>query len=587
MVPPGQPELGSIAMHSLNRVHGTLAAAIAALLSTGTARADIDDLVPLNLPMTFSGSYLAGRSADIAKDIGTAVAFYDDAIEIDPENPMLVERLQLLSLATGDFEQGFPLSEEILDTDQSNAVARLALAVRAFGKADYAGAQEQLAAVAAGPLPDLIAGLVTAWAQFGEGNVDQALETIDGLSGPSWYASFKDLHAALIQDAAGRAKDAVDTITRAYEYDQTLSVVLAYARINARAGMTDDAVNALRATGEAAPMDPTVTDLLAQIEAGSEIAPVAADAQQGAAQVLFNLGAALSTDEGPEQPAAYLALAGFLDPALTEVKRQLGRVYAAAGRCEDAIPIFEAIPADNILRHDADMQIGTCLATLDRTDEAVAYLQRAVESNPGDVEAATELGNVYRWAERYPEAAVAYTAAIDALGEPTAADWRTFYFRGVSYVFADDWGSAEADFERALELSPNQPDVLNFLGYSWVDMGLHLDRAVDMIRTAVELRPRSGYIVDSLGWAYFQLGRYDEAVTALEHALELESSDSTLFDHLGDAYWMVGRKREAMFQWAHARDYNPDASALDRILLKLEVGLDKANLQLSADSPPG
>ena len=149
--------------------------------------------------------------------------------------------------------------------------------------------------------------------------------------------------------------------------------------------------------------------------------------------------------------------------------------------------------------------------------------------------------------------------AFEQSKKPATAIWPLYYFRGISYERQNQWPPAEADFKHALDLYPDQPLVMNYLGYSWVDQGVHLDQAFPMLRRAVELRPTDGYIVDSLGWADYKLGHYDEAVKKLERAVDLKPGDPVIQDHLGDAYWQVGRKLEAHFQWNHARDLDPPA----------------------------
>jgi len=183
---------------------------------------------------------------------------------------------------------------------------------------------------------------------------------------------------------------------------------------------------------------------------------------------------------------------------------------------------------------------------------------------------------VLRSNDLFAEAVTAYTGGIDTLTRPDRRHWVLYYQRGICYERLKQWPQAEADFRKALELQPQQPLVLNYLGYSLVDMGKNLDEGLSMIRKAVELRPTDGYIVDSLGWAYYKLGRYEEAVTELERAVEMLPDDPVINDHLGDAYWRVGRRLEAKFQWAHARDMKPEATALAEIQAKLANGLPPA-----------
>ena len=139
-----------------------------------------------------------------------------------------------------------------------------------------------------------------------------------------------------------------------------------------------------------------------------------------------------------------------------------------------------------------------------------------------------------------------------------------------------DWDQAEADFRNALKLNPDQPLVLNYLGYSLVEFGLKLPEAQAMIERAVASRPNDGYITDSLGWVLYRLGKFDEAVDPMERAVQLVSNDPIINDHLGDVYWMVGRKREAEFQWRRALSFKPEEKDAERIRLKLDLGLDTA-----------
>jgi Flp pilus assembly protein TadD len=161
------------------------------------------------------------------------------------------------------------------------------------------------------------------------------------------------------------------------------------------------------------------------------------------------------------------------------------------------------------------------------------------------------------------------------LGVDRPGSWRYLYTRGISLERASRWPEAEVDFLAALELNPGQPQILNYLGYSWVDQGLHLDRALKMIEEAIEWDPSNGLVVDSLGWAFYRLGRMDEAVTVLEHAVQLQPNSSDVNDHLGDAYWQVGRQREARFQWRIAVAVDKDGKIAQAAQVKLAEGLIK------------
>lgn len=544
------------------------------------------------LPPSFSGSYLAGRSADRAHDINAAVGFYSRAVQAQPDNPPLLERLLLLSLATGATDRSFALAGDLLKTDGSNPAARLSLAVRDLRQGKSDDALGEFGKIGPTELATLTSGLAEAWIQFGQGKVVVALKTIAALSGPDWYGVFKDYHTALILDAAGRTDEAVAAIGKAYDDDSSaLRVVVSYARILARAGKKADAIDALTRLGGDKPTHPELKYLLADINAGKKLPPLATTAATGVAEALYGIGSAIGTDDGPELPAAYLRLAAYLNPASPLTTVALGDVFQAVGRCEDAVAIYNSVPLSARIRRNVDLQTGVCLETLDKRDRAAKHFKRVLAADPDDADAALELGNNYRAQNHFPEAVAAYTRAIKALGaddQSAATDgsatksgpspnWLVFYYRGVSLEQSKHWPEAEADLKRAVALNPNQASVLNYLGYSWIDRGQNLDQALAMIQAAVKLKPNDGYIVDSLGWAYYKLGRYDDAVATMETAVQLSGGDATINDHLGDVYWTVGRKREAVFQWTYARDSSPDKDLLAKIMVKLKDGLSPAS----------
>ena len=232
---------------------------------------------------------------------------------------------------------------------------------------------------------------------------------------------------------------------------------------------------------------------------------------------------------------------------------------------EQAIAAYKQVPENSSFREDADIQIALLLDEMGKTDEAMQRMSAIVAARPNDVEALSSLAGLQRAAKKYAEAAATYDRAIAAVGVPQRDNWTLFYFRGICFERDKQWPKAEADFKKALELYPDQPLVLNYLGYSWVDQGVNLEEAFKMLRRAVELQPNDGYIVDSLGWAHFKLGQYIEAAETLERAIALKPADPVLNDHLGDAYWRVNRRLEAHFQWNHARDMGPDPDDLPGI----------------------
>lgn len=536
--------------------------------------AETGDITAGPFPSSLAGSYLAGRSADRARDLSSAATYYTTALANDPDNPLLLERVLILHMANGSIDTARNYAEQLIAIDPRNPVARLLRSVDAIERGALAEAEMEAAETALTPLSVVTTGLLGAWAAFGQGKTDEALERIAELTGPSWYRVFKDYHTALIADLAGREDLAIDTITTAYRNDGgALRIVEAHARILTRAGRRDEALESLRGFLAVQPNNPVIGGLLETLESGAEPAPMVASSVDGAAEALYGLGTIIGNSDGAELPAAYLRLALHLAPNSDLALLSLGEVLVAAERCNEGIKVYDQIPAESHLRRNADIQTGFCLDILDRHDEAVERLQALVDAEPGDVSAVMALGNILRGRERFAESAKVLTTGIDTLDRIDDSHWRLFYYRGIAHERSKMWEESEADLKLALELNPDQPDVLNYLGYTWVDMGVNLEEGLAMIRLAVEQQPNNGFIVDSLGWAYYKLGRYEEAVAQLERAVELRPEDPVLNDHLGDAYWKVGRKLEATFQWSHARDLDPDPQNLEKIVQKLESGM--------------
>jgi len=425
-----------------------------------------------------------------------------------------------------------------------------------------------------GPIADLTATLIGAWTLTAGGDFKSAVANIDKLQGPDWYAAFKDLHAGLMLDLAGQRRDAGARLKRAYEQDKNaLRTVDAYARWLARNGDRKKALEIYAEFEKLLPNHPLVDAVVAEVEATRQPVALVRSAQAGAAEVLFGLGSALGRQGGEDIALVYLNLALYLDPDHPLVLLSLGDLYETLKKPERAIETFARLPAGSPLKRSAEIQRALNLDQLERTDEARERLTSLAQKYPGDLETLTALGNVLRARKHYTDAIDVYSKAVAIVKGPARQHWTLFYFRGICYERAKQWALAEKDFQKALELNPDQPQVLNYLGYSWVDQGINLDPGLEMSKKAVDLRPKDGDLVDSLGWAYYRLARYDEAVKELERAIELRPEDPTINDHLGDAYWKVGRELEARFQWSHARDLKPEPEDLVKIEAKLKEGL--------------
>ena len=538
--------------------------------------------------LSMSGSYLAARHAGTQRDAAAAAAYYRAALRNDPKNNELLQRAFLSVLAEGDVEEATRLAEQVAAVDRNDRIARLVLGVKALKQKKYQAAKQNLAQSVRGPITDLAATLLAAWATQGAGESKAAIESIDKLQGADWYALFKDLHAGLILDLSGAKKEAGKRFDRAHKLDSTaLRIVESYGSWLSRNGSRDEALKVYKAFDAQLPRHPLIVEAMDALNKGKTLPPLVDSAQAGAAEVLYGLGAALGRRGGEDLGLVYLQLALYLAPNQPLALLSLADLYEQVKNPQLAIKMYERVPTSSPLRRNAEIQLATNLDTLERTDEAKERLNKLIASHADDQEAIMALGNILRARKAFNECAAVYSKGIANISNPEKPHWLIFYFRGICNERDKKWDAAEVDLKQALKLYPDQPHVLNYLGYSWIDQGVNLDEGMKMIRRAVEQRPDDGYIVDSLGWAYYRLGNFEEAVKHLERAVELKPEDPTINDHLGDAYWKTGRQLEAYFQWSHARDLKPEPEELVKIKQKLASGLQEESTAANAQKPGG
>ena len=563
-------------------------ATLAQAVPTQFAYAATAPSAPLSIGASQAGNYLSALIASADRDNGAAELYYREALRADPRNLEILEHAFAAALASGDAQGSFPLAERLIARDPGNSLARLALASRAILDGQWPVARMQLSAGDAGRARDVTTSLLIAWTWAGAGDLKRALDVTDHIADPSLRV-FRDYHAGLIADVLGNPIEARRRLKQAYDADKnTLRLVDAYARFLSRHNDIDGAKAVYTQFSKLIPNHPVVVAALADLNAGKPLAPIVATARDGAAETLYGLGGANSTRQGDELAALiYLRLALIIRPDHDLAAITVANLLADMKQPDASILAYESVPKTSPMRESADIQVAMMLDDQGQIEDATKRMQAIVDSHPQDPDAWSSLGSLQRAAKDFEGAAKSYDKAIELIGTPDASRWTLFYFRGICYERSKEWPKAEADFKKALELFPDQPLVLNYLGYSWVDKGVNLDEAFKMLQRAVDLKPTDGYVVDSLGWAHFKLGHYQEATQQLERAIELKPADPVVNDHLGDAYWRVGRKTEAHFQWNHARDMGPEPDDLPNILKKIANGLPDTEAAPAAPAAAG
>ena len=522
------------------------------------------------------GGYLAGRHALSTKDFDAASTYLSRAIEDDIENPELLNGLISVQVSLGDIGAA-KISSDNLDllgvqTQLSNMV-KIAIQLR---NRDFDNAKQQIEnEQGINPLLDKI---VTGWAFADQGNFEDAETIFDEIGKGSSLAQFSQMQKASMLAAYGRYESALNTIENLEKNSNRISVDARALKVQLLLkldnkeeateyfskifgdGVNSDAAN-LRMQVEDHPNAYSIEESLS-LEAGI-------------AYAFYAIADILKDDADPNTALLYVRLAQHLNEnsqkailLAADLLEQMGQYDLAVAEYAKISPSSSYFLSSELGRVGALRDGGKTEAAL----EVLYYLSREF-SDIGIVH--NSLGDFLRREERYSEAKIAYDRAVDIYRENNNVSWVVLYARGITHERLQEWDKAEADFRNALTINPDQANVLNYLGYSLIDRGEKLDEAMTMIEKAVSLQPESGYIVDSLAWGLFKLGKYETAIPHMEKAAELMPVDPIVTDHLGDLYWAVGRQLEAKFQWRRALSFDPELKDATRIREKLRIGLDR------------
>jgi tetratricopeptide (TPR) repeat protein len=527
--------------------------------------------------MSALGSYLAARHAQQVHDYAQAAAYMNHALADDPGNFDLVRRTFTLRLGEGEIDAAAPLARRIVELDPASSLAQIVLLLQQVKHGDFDAAVMRARAVPVEGAQRLSAPLLLAWCEMGRSRPAPALQALDALDQLRGVQLLKDLHTALINDAADRIDDADRAYQRALADQQhpTWRTVELAGNFYERHQRSEEARRLYENFGGGEQGAEMVGPALQRIAKGEVPARIIARASDGAAEALFDLASVLDQADTLDASLVYARLALYLRPDFPLAQLLVAEIDEDQQRTADALAQYRAVDPKSPLGWTAQLRAATDLDALGRTDEAVSELKRMAAERPHDPDPLVELGDILRGRSRFGEAVDAYGAAIARVDKVEPRHWRLFYSRGAALERAGQWPRAEADLKQALQLQPDQPLVLNYLGYSWIDRGEHLDEGLKMVRRAVELRPDDGYMVDSLGWAYYRLGDFRQATEFLERAIELLPEDPTVNDHLGDAYWQDGRLLEARYQWRRALQFKPEAAEVKTIESKLDRGIAK------------
>jgi tetratricopeptide (TPR) repeat protein len=505
------------------------------------------------------GNYLAARYASGMNDVHAAAKYYAAAMDKAPQNLLLKKQAFLSTMLAGKIAQSAAIARPQLNTEGEARLMRLVVAADELGNQEYALASETLSSGKYGPFNGEMRQLLWGWAAFGTKDTDTAIALIKSASDAPAFARIAQFNLALMYDLAGRnteAEAAYKIATdKAHLSDRS---AYAYGAFLERFGRADEAKSLYETAISVFLETPLSTFALSRLDKAPKSPPdrLVKNAGEGAAEALFGTAQILTAKAHFDKALVYLEMAHFISPKQEAVLQLLGRLMEVEKRPEDALRTYASVEPGSPYRAIANLYRARTLFGINRREEALVIFRELSLSNPDDDRLTGAYADALRSMRQYEKALPIYEKLIAR--QDGKAGWQLYFARGTVLERLGRWRDSVADFRKALKINPDQSEVLNYLGYTYIDAGENLEEGLALIEKAESLRPDAGHIVDSLGWAHYRLGNYQKAVRYLERAIELEPSEPTISDHLADAYWQAGRRLEARFQWSHTLSLEPD-----------------------------
>ncbi len=518
---------------------------------------------------TLSGSYLAGRFAQRQQDWNAAQSYVNTVISFDTGNNALEQRAFLLSLGAGEYDRAKKLAENISKSPKGDSdLALIYLACDALSNNEFEKAITFAARLPKDGFGQFTKPLLTAWAKVGLGQKEEALALLrDHTASDDPTYNF---HAGLIEEMLGNTAAASRYFETAIKNGPTLNAAVMAARFFQKNDRQDLTEKIYKSLAKSYPMSPFITELRNHTTEGTSVKTPA----EGAGIALFDLASLLYERRSYDSAQVYGRLVQRLVPSSDFVSMMMGDIAAVGNQYQASVASYERISENSPLYWLARLRVAEVYEAMEDQPRAVELLQSLSLNEKTRLPALAALGDIHRRQGRYAAAVESYNAAIEVVDKSKPEYWTIFYARGMALERINEWDRAEKDLMAALAFQPDNPMILNFIGYTWAEKGLNLDRALEFTRRAAELKPEDGYILDSHGWALYRMGKYTEAVQWMERAVAQTPDEAAILDHLGDAYWQVGRKNEARFKWKHAMENSKDAEFRAAVTHKIKNGVE-------------
>lgn len=533
-----------------------------------------------------AGSFLSGRFARQNQDLKEAARYLKETLARDPENELLQQETMRMLVLSGDMASATDLAKKLDRAKNNEPLVASLLMLEAVRANDFTKAKSAIEQASTAGLFGLIRPVMVEWLALAEGQ-KKSVDLKAAIEKSGFFAPFLNYHSALMNDVLGNTQAAREAYAKA-NVDPSVTpyrVIEAVSNFEARQGKWAEAQAVYDAYAKSNPQSSLIPEKLVP---GSAPKPLVGDAKQGLAELFFTTASILFGEEAAQDTFVYLRIALELRSDLPPAQLMLASLYEQLEDYKQAVATYEAIPEGSVFWRRAQVRKALNYEALGQKKEALALLEALAAKFPDDPTALITKADMERDAKNFAQAAETYSQAIARTEPLEAEDWPLLYARGISYERSGNWVKAEADLTRALELQPEQPEVLNYLGYSWLTMNKNIAKAREYLETAQAQRPDDPHIIDSVGWAYYLAGDFKGAVERFERAVELMPDDVTVNDHLGDAYWRVGRETEARYQWERALTFKPEKDVAEQLRDKLSNGMPDfvpAPVELNARKP--
>lgn len=530
-----------------------------------------------SVPASSYGAYLAGRTAHIRHDLNTAADYYILAAEHAPEKQMLPSQLYLLLTYQGRIDEAVKYADQALKSKDKSPFIHTIKTIYNAKHGQYGEALKNMAACDNEFSREIFEPLIGAWLYAGQNDYDKALTSLNKLLKNPGFRAIYLFHAGAISDYLGKNEEA----------DKYYTLLMGMRGMELSVFPTRIITNFYLRTGNQQKVQKAISlasnenniiikNIIADIEkSDSSINPILSDISVGISDALFGIALILQQESSAEDVAMLFAsLSDYIYPQSDLPKILIGSVLESKELYEEANRIYKQITPDQYSYYSAYYQIGKNNINLGQYKEAETIFRKLLNLNQNTPDVYTSMGEVMRLTKRFKDAAVYYGKALEFYPEKQhQKTWPILFAQGISYDEIGQHDKAEAVFRKVHSIHPNKT-IKNHLGYILLKYNKNIEEAFSLIAEAYKHGQKEGSIVDSMGWALYLIGRYDEAIPYLERASNLSPSEALIYDHLGDAYWETGKKREAVFQWNHAISLKDHSGEIDKeaTMQKIENG---------------